>query len=178
MWTAAGPPRRREHTNALADRRSTAGIVLVVLGLVFLAAQWFDFSGAAVLGALSVFFVVMYATTRRYGFVIPGMILGGLAVGVGLQEYGYDPNGGFVVLGLGAGFIAIYLINVFVQAPASWWPLVPGGVLSVVGATQLAEGTAAADTIARLWPVGLIAADVIVLIATFMRPDPSRRQTS
>lgn len=164
--------------NAPVDRRSTAGIILVVLGLMFLAAQWFDFTGAAVLGALSVFFVVMYATTHKYGFLIPGMILGGLAVGVGLQEYGYDPNGGFVVLGLGAGFIAIYLINVLVQTPASWWPLVPGGILSVVGLTQVAEGTAASETIARLWPVGLIVAGVIVLIATFMRPDASRRQTS
>lgn len=164
--------------NATVDRRSTAGIILVVLGLMFLAAQWFDFTGAAVLGALSVFFVVMYATTRKYGFLIPGMILGGLAIGVGLQEYGYDPSGGIVVLGLGAGFIAIYLVNVFVQSPASWWPLVPGGILSVVGLTQLAEGTAAEETIARLWPVGLIIAGVIVLIATFMRPDQSRRQTS
>jgi hypothetical protein len=160
------------------DRRSTAGIILVVLGLMFLAAQWFDFTGAAVLGALSVFFVVMYATTRKYGFLIPGMILGGLAVGVGLQESGYDPNGGFVVLGLGAGFIAIYLINVFVQAPASWWPLIPGGILSIVGITQVAEGTAAAETVARLWPVGLIVAGIVVLIATVMRPQASRRQTS
>jgi len=160
------------------DRRSTAGIILVVLGLMFLAAQWFDFTGAAVLGALSVVFVVMYATTRTYGFLIPGMILGGLAIGVGLQEYGYDPSGGVVVLGLGAGFIAIYLVNVLVQAPANWWPLIPGGILSVVGVTQLAEGTAAAETIARLWPVGLIVAGIIVLIATFMRPEASRRQTS
>lgn len=164
--------------NATVDRRSTAGIILVVLGLLFLAAQWFDFTGAAVLGAASVFFVVMYATTRTYGFLIPGMILGGLAIGVGLQEYGYDPSGGIVVLGLGAGFIAIYLVNVLVQSPASWWPLIPGGILSVVGVTQLTEGTAAAETIARLWPVGLIVAGIIVLVATFMRPDQSRRQTS
>lgn len=164
--------------NATVDRRSTAGIILVVLGLMFLAAQWFDFAGAAVLGALSVFFVVIYATTRKYGFLIPGMILGGLAIGVGLQEYGYDPSGGTVVLGLGAGFIAIYLVNVLVQSPASWWPLIPGGILSVVGVTQLAEGTAAAETIARLWPVGLIVAGVIVLIATFVRPGQSSRQTS
>ena len=105
------------------------------------------------------------------------MILGGLAIGVGLQEYGYDPSGGIVVLGLGAGFIAIYLVNVLVQSPASWWPLIPGGILSVVGVTQLAEGTAAAETVARLWPVGLIVAGVIVLLATFMRPDQSRTQT-
>ncbi len=45
--------------NALVDRRSTAGIILVVLGLMFLAAQWFDFTGAAVLGVLSVFFLVI-----------------------------------------------------------------------------------------------------------------------
>ena len=156
--------------NALADRRSTAGIVLVVLGLLFLGAQWFDVTGAVVLGAVSLFFVVIYATTRAYGFLVPGMILGGLAVGVGLQEYGYDPSGGVVVLGLGAGFIAIYVVNVFVHTPASWWPLIPGGILSVVGVTQVAEGTAAAETVARLWPLGLVAAGAVILIATFVRP--------
>ena len=164
--------------NAPVDRRWTAGIILVVLGLMFLAAQWFDFTGAAVLGALSVFFVVMYATTRKYGFLIPSTILGGLAIGVGLQEYGYDSSGGIVVLGLGAGFIAIFLVNVLVQSPASWWPLIPGGILSVVGGTQLAEGAAAGETIARLWPVGLIVAGGIVLAATFRRPRSSAEQAS
>ncbi|MEK6206617.1 MAG: hypothetical protein AABM32_03155 [Chloroflexota bacterium] len=163
--------------NALVDRRSTAGIILVALGLMFLATQWFDFTGAAVLGLISVFFLAIYATRRQYGFLVPGMILGGLAVGVAVQEYGYDPNGGIVVLGLGAGFVAIYLIDVLVGTAARWWPLIPGGILSIVGATQLAEGTAAADTIARLWPLGLIAAGVIVLIATFLRPRPSGGQT-
>lgn len=164
--------------NALTDRRSTAGIILVVLGLMLLAAQWFDFTGAAVLGAFSVFFLVTYATTRKYGFLIPGMILGGLAVGVGLQEYGFDPSGGVVVVGLGAGFVAVYLVDVLIQTPARWWPLIPGGILSVVGVTQLAEGTAAAATVARLWPLGLVAAGVIVLVATFMRPGRSRAEPS
>jgi hypothetical protein len=101
------------------------------------------------------------------------MILGGLAVGVGLQEYGYDPNGGVVVLGLGLGFVAIYLIDVLVQNTARWWPLIPGGILSVVGATQLAEGTAAAQTLARLWPLGLVAAGVLVLVGSSLRPRTS-----
>lgn len=164
--------------NAVIDRRSTAGLILVVIGLMLLAAQWFNFTGAAVLGVLSAFFLVMYATSRKYGLLIPGMILGGLAVGVGLQEYGYDPSGGIVVLGLGAGFVAVYLVDVLVQSGARWWPLIPGGILSVVGATQLAEGTAAADTIARLWPLGLVAAGVLVLAASFFRSDVSRRQTT
>jgi hypothetical protein len=159
--------------NALLDRRSTAGLILVVLGLMLLAAQWFDFTGAAVLGVLSVFFLVVYASTRAYGFLVPGMILGGLAIGVGLQDYGYDPNGGVVVLSLGFGFIAIYLIDVFVRNRARWWPLIPGGILSVVGATQLAQGTAAAETVARLWPLGLVAAGILVLIGSLVRPRTS-----
>jgi heme O synthase-like polyprenyltransferase len=104
MWTAAGRRRRRRTLNALVDRRSTAGLILVVLGLMLLAAHRVDFTGAAVLGVLSVFFlVVMYASTRSYGSLFQG-ILGGL--GAGMQEYGYDPSGGIVVLGHGASFIA------------------------------------------------------------------------
>ena len=162
--------------NALSDRRALPGIVLVVIGLVLLGAQWLDITGAGVLAALSAVFLLTYAATRTYGLLIPGMILGGLASGVGLQQTGYDPQGGLVVIGLAGGFFGIFFIDVLLANHSNrWWPLIPAGILSAVGADQLARGTVAADVIARFWPVTLVLAGVVVLISSLRsRPDSAQ----
>lgn len=152
-----------------SDRQSLPGIILVVVGVVLLGAQWFELTGAAVLAAIAAVFLTAYVTSRTYGFLIPGMILGGLAAGVGLQESGYDPQGGLVVIGLAGGFFGIFIVDALAGNPARWWPLIPGGILAVVGSDQLVRGTAAADAIARYWPVVLVVAGVAVLI-TGLRP--------
>ncbi len=152
--------------NATYDRRSTPGVLLIAIGLVLLIAQWFDVTGAAALGSIAGVLLVMYVSTRRYGFLIPGMILGGLAVGVGFQGSGYDPEGGIVVAGLGAGFLAIFVVDSFVAGAERWWPLVPGALLVLVGATQIAEGAGAAAEIAKLWPLGLVLAGLVVLLGS------------
>src|SRR5688572_3807630 len=130
--------------NALSDRRALPGIILVVVGVVLLGAQWFEVTGAGVLAAISAVFLVTHAATRHYGLLIPGMILGGLAAGVGLQLSGYDPEGGLVVIGLAGGFFGIFFIDVLLaNHPNRWWPLIPAGILTAVGADQLARGTVA-----------------------------------
>ena len=44
-----------------------------------------------------------------------------------------------VVLGLGIGFVAISVIDGLLSDDgAAWWPLIPGGILTVVGASQIA----------------------------------------
>jgi hypothetical protein len=154
------------HMNGALDRRLIPGVLLIAIGLVLLGAQWFDVTGGAVLGAIAAVFLVMYMSTRQYGFLVPGMILGGLAIGVGLQESGYDPRGGLVVLGLGGGFLAIYLVDMFVSGAQRWWPLIPGGILAAVGTTQIAEDTAFAEGVGRLWPLGLVVAGLLVLLAS------------
>lgn len=152
--------------NALSDRRSLPGIMLVVIGLVLLAAQWFAITGAGVLAAIAAVFLTSYVTSRNYGFLVPAMILSGLAVGVGLQESGVDPQGGLVVLGLAGGFLGIFVIDVLAGHPDRWWPLIPGGILAVVGSDQLVRGTVVSDAIARFWPVALVLAGIAVLITS------------
>lgn len=138
--------------------------MLVVIGFVLLAAQWLEVTGAGVLAALAAVFLTAYATSRTYGLLIPGMILGGLAAGVGLQESGYDPQGGLVVIGLAAGFFGIFMVDVLAGHPDRWWPLIPAAILSAVGSDQLARGTAVSDAIARFWPVALVLAGVAILM--------------
>jgi len=140
--------------------------MLVVIGLVLFAAQWFEITGAGVLAAIAAVFLTAYVTSRNYGFLVPSMILGGLAVGVGLQESGIDPQGGLVVIGLAGGFFAIFVIDVLAGHSDRWWPLIPAGILSAVGTDQLVRGTALSDAIARFWPIALIFAGIVVLVAS------------
>lgn len=151
----------------LNDRGFVAGAILVVLGILLLGAQWFEFSDGAVIASIGVALLAAYAFTRRYGFLIPGMLLVGIGAGTALQDYGYDPRGGGALLGSGLAFIAIYLVDLYVRGPAHWWPTIPGTILAIIGGTLMAQGTAAAGQIAQLWPIALVAAGVLMLVGVW-----------
>ena len=152
-------------TKVIASERPwAAGVILIGLGLIFFAAQWFSTGGAFVLGAMSFVFLALSASTRKIGFFIPGAIMGGLAIGVGLEEAGYGLQGSAVVLGLSGGFLAIFVANVATRMPAYWWPLIPGGILATVGTSELVGGTAGERIVAYAWPLVLIAVGLFVLV--------------
>lgn len=113
------------------NRRSqlAAGAALVIIGLVALALQYFDGPGRAVVLLLAGgSFIATYFYTDIYGLLIPGGILSGLGLGI-LGEWWdlsfRDPN----AVGLGIGFVAIYVIERAYRRRAHWWPLIPGIVL-------------------------------------------------
>lgn len=160
--------------NAINDRRTLTGLILVAIGLAVLAAEYFALTDAVVLGSIGAVFLIAYAFTRRYGFLVPGMILAVGAVGVGLQDSGNDPSGGLVGLAFGAGFLGIYIVDAFVRDGSRWWPLVPGTILTLVGANALVEGTLATDVVARLSPLVLVIAGVVILFAAWRRAPAAR----
>ena len=128
----------------MSDNRGsvTAGLVMIALGLAFLAIQFLEqVSGSAVLLALGAAFLVAHVTYRIYGLLIPACILLGLGGGVLAEEFG--ATGDAVILGLGLGFVAIWGIDRLTarRSPrASWWPLVPGSILLVVGISSYFGG--------------------------------------
>src|SRR5512140_3320039 len=85
-----------------AERPWLPGAALIVIGTVLLAVQLFQpkESDWIVLGAISALLFALYAGTRQDGFLVPAAILGGLTIGVGLEDYGYSMNGGVVALGV------------------------------------------------------------------------------
>lgn len=150
------------------DRRTVTGAILVTIGLALLATNWFALGDAFVIASIAAVFVVAYGLTRRYGFLVPGMILAGAAVGTGLQDYGYDPSGGLVAVAIGAGFLAIFLVDAVARDASRWWPLIPGTILVLFGLSEVTEGTTA-QLIEQLWPLALILAGAGILVGTARR---------
>ncbi|HUQ41504.1 MAG TPA: hypothetical protein VM052_03285 [Candidatus Limnocylindrales bacterium] len=141
-----------------------AGLFLILVGVGLFLHQLVDGSGAVVLAVIGIGLLGWFAMTRRYGFLIAGMVLIGLAVGVGLEEAGRDPSDSAVLLGLAAAFVAIYLVGAATKVNRSWWPLVPGGILAVIALSQLFEDSDAAEIAARGWPVLLIVGGAVLLL--------------
>jgi hypothetical protein len=155
--------------NVINDRRTLAGLILVVIGLAVLAREWFAITDAIVIASIGIVFLLAYAFTRRYGFLVPGMILSVGSVGVWLQDSGYDESGGLIAIAFGLGFLGIYVVDAFVRDGSRWWPLIPGTILALIGADSLVRDTAATDVVARLSPLVLVIAGVIILVAAWRR---------
>ncbi len=151
----------------LNRRQMFAGALLILLGIVFLIQQIFGWRGDfLILLAIGGAFIAGYFFTRNYGLLIPGCILTGLAIGdIGEKTLtGFDDFG---VLGLGIGFLLIYLIDLVYRKRNIWWPLLPGGVLVLIGLAS-ASGQMA-ELVNLLWPILLILVGVLVLFGILGR---------
>jgi len=155
--------------NVINDRRTLAGLILVVVGLAVFAKEWFTVPDAIVIGTIGIVCLLGYAVTRRYGLLVPGMILGVGSVGVALQDSGYDESGGLIAIAFAVGFLGIYLVDAFARDGSRRWPLIPGTILALIGADAVAREAAVTDVVARLSPLVLVLAGVIVLVAAWRR---------
>jgi len=72
-----------------------------------------------------------------------------------------------VSIGLGLGFVAIFVVQLVVARASHWWPLIPGGILVLVG---LAETVPQAQAVLEKgWPVILIVIGLAILGGQFWR---------
>lgn len=142
-------------------RRVVAGTVLVVIGAGLLVLQLLEGASQAgwllFLGAL---FIAGHIYRQTYGFLVAGGILMGVGLGQ-LGEETLDIGSGVGSIGLGLGFIAIYVIDRLNREGAPWWPLIPGGILLVTGIADL--GGPLADAMDYVWPAALIIVGLALL---------------
>lgn len=147
-------------------------IVLIVIGVAGFILQATE--GQVDVGGIVVLLIGLgllgaFAFTRHYGYLVPGGILTGLGAGIALQDaftLTDDTSGGVIVLGLGLGFLSIWLIGQIVNvARGLWWPLVPGGILAVVGGALLVGGDAV--RILDYWGIVLVLIGIVVLWRAF-----------
>jgi hypothetical protein len=165
-------------------RGVVGGLILIALGIVFLVAQRYPeaFGAWMFLVGLAVIFLAVYLYTREYGFLIPGCILMSIGVPLAIIQYqtaqpgmvieSMSPDqGGFVVLGLGLGFICIWLIDLLVARgrPGGWWPLIPGGLLLAAGLAITSGNEQWLDTIGQWWPLIFIVIGGGILLQVIRR---------
>ncbi|HVH32402.1 MAG TPA: hypothetical protein VNA31_12190, partial [bacterium] len=63
------------------ERRSLPGIILIVLGVIFIVGQRLGIGGEGTTAAIGIAFLVAFVSTRNYGFLVPGGIMTGLGLG-------------------------------------------------------------------------------------------------
>ena len=92
-----------------------------------------------------------------------------------------------MVFSIAGGFIAIWIVSMLLRrvddgwprgasrdaAQALWWPLIPGGILAVVGLIVLAEEGFESDLL-RWWPLLIIGAGIVVLVSALSRRGDGR----
>jgi len=151
------------------------GLLLIAIGAALLLVLTTGVGGEVLVGLLGLAFLAAYATTRAYGFLVPGGILTGLGTGILIAARGGPDEA--VVLGLGAGFLAIALVSALVgpRSAGWWWPLIPGGVLSAVGAAGL---TGVEDLPAYLVPTALIVVGLTLLLRRRRPASPEEEESS
>ena len=160
-----------------------AGVVIVGVGVFLLLAQVIPDIGRWIPLLIGLIFLAAFIPRREYGFLIPGCIISGVGVGVVLAGVVDDQwSGAAVLLSIAGGFIAIWIVSVLLRrvdrdwprgesrdaAQALWWPLLPGGILSLVGLIVL-TGAGLESDLLRWWPLIIIAVGIVVLLSA-LRP--------
>ncbi len=147
-------------------RRLTVGSVLIVLGLGFFYLQRFEgLGGAAILLFVGAVFLAAYLFRRAFGFLVPAGILLGLGAGEILENHWFR-EGEPALLGLGVGFLGIYVVARLYEGATHWWPLIPGTILvltAVPGTRSLLR------YLFENWPLLLVVIGVILLLSALRR---------
>lgn len=142
------------------------GAVLIAIGVALLLGQVVGATGQFVTLGIGLVLLVLFAVSRTPGTLIGGGIVTGIGAGVlvAANTTG-DIAGAAVLLGLGFGFIGVWLIGTLMRIKEiTFWPPIPGAILVVVGVVVLA-GSDVARNLELLWPGLLIVIGVIVVIA-------------
>lgn len=157
-----------------------AGLVLVGIGLMVFLVNRLEL-GALLFPLLGGSFLLWGVLSRAAEPLIPGGILSGIGVGVALKSQigplmSDDHTGGLFLLGFALGWFSITLLSIISTDDPQWWPLIPGGIMTVVGGAVLLGGVwlellswinaawlSGLSAVGALWPLGLIALGVFLL---------------
>ncbi len=152
------------------ERKGMAGgTILILLGVALLIGPltgW-QFTWVA-LPTMAVIFLAWGLLMRSFGLIIPGGILAGIALGTTMIQFrpglldGPD-NGGVFLLCFAAGWGLITLLSPLTEGGFRWWPLIPGGILAVVGTALLANQLQALAWLNIAGPLLLIGLGVWVI---------------
>jgi hypothetical protein len=145
-------------------QQAIAGVALIALGLALYFLRDLGYSLAFFLVGGG--FLVAYFYRKEFAFLVPGCII----LGLGLGSLGADSLLSFdasMPFWLGCGFIAITAIALLYQRVFTWWPLIPGAILILLG---LPDAQRIMQQIFDNWQLILVAIGVLIVIRAFARP--------
>jgi len=149
------------------NNRLVTGAVFIVLGLALFGLQYLENLGKSmVMLLLGGIFIGLYLFTRSYISMVFGGILLGLGAGSFGEQYFYV-WGEFSRIGLGAGFILIYLVPMLYERRSRWWPLIPGTILILLGLGKWHQ--AWIYLFSKGWPLILVLIGVLILLGAVGR---------
>ncbi len=152
------------------------GFVLLGISALILLGEFFPAAEEAIGGplfliALSASFWIVYLVHREHWWaVIPGGVLLSVAVVAALEnvETGFD-TGGIVLLGIGLTFLLLSMVPT--DEERMRWPLIPGGILLIIGIVVMAEEVA---VLQYVWPAALILGGLYLVLRNFLSPEQPR----
>lgn len=185
MTSPTEPPHRPRHVEVRGaswrwggdrgwdDERSRGvvpwvGVVLVALGLLFLADEFLPavrLASSLVFLAIGVGLLGLWLVRRRTAALYAGTLVTALAVPSVLRDAGLIVGGGWTTFALGVGFLFIALVR-YAERGGWGWQAWLGLILVLVG------GASSTDLVGRIgWPIVLVALGLLIL----MRGVTSRR---
>lgn len=148
-------------------QRLIAGSAVIGMGLGLWVLQRLEAIGpSAFFFLIGGAFMAAYLARKEYGFLIPACILLGLGAG-SIGGDSFLSFGDAMWLGLGFGFVAIFLIALLYERKSHWWPLIPGAALILLGLDRTRE---AFDFLYENWPLALVLVGVLILLGAFGKP--------
>lgn len=168
----------QEPTNETAKsnegrERVILAVMLIAIGLLVFLSQIIDLPQIQllILPGLALIFLLWGLLTREIGLLIPGGILAGIALGVYLITGPYagqieENQGGIFLLAFSAGWALISLLSLVSKQGFQWWPLIPGGIIGLVGLAVMRGGAAMQllEILGYAWPLALVAVGVYILL--------------
>ncbi len=147
--------------------RLAAGLMLIVLGAGLYGMQYLAPMGESVtLTLLGGLCIAAYFYSRFYLLLVVGCVVLGLGIG-SFGERTYSVVGEFTKVGLGIGFVLIYVIDLLYRRRSHWWPLIPGIILILLGfrAWRQFRQFIFSDG----WPLILVFVGVVILLGALGR---------
>ena len=125
-----------------------------------------------VLAAIALPFLVAFLRDRsQWGLLIPAYVL--LAVGVMIPLIEAGVLSELLVPAYVMFAIAIPFFAVYARDPRQWWPLIPGGIMAVIGLAFLVAEAA----VQYVGPAVLVPVGVWILVRVFTRREPTAPET-